>query len=322
MLIWIASYPRSGNTLLRLILFHAFGLRTCSLYNDPSDIGSRKEFSDAVGHASLPPGWTPEAARSEDRLWLVKTHHPPTDDSKAIYILRDGRESSLSYLHYRNQHDAEKATLADIISGNVTFGSWSDHLRSWNPTQRPNTLLLKFEELAANPLSYLPQIASFLGVQPVGTEIPSFATLQAVNPAFFRSGRTNSWQEAFDDAHHLLFWLLHHEAMFQHGYRGFIPEPFRSAPPEALNQLGAAARNGLQYLLQKKNEHLWKREWELNEAFRKAETHCADLERHLNCRLAALEAAHQALQDKLDAMENSRSWKLTRPLRKIRRALR
>jgi len=29
-----------------------------------------------------------------------------------------------------------------------------------------------------------------------------------------------------------------------------------------------------------------------------------------------------AIQDKLDAMENSRSWKLTRPLRKIRRALR
>jgi len=33
-MIWLASYPRSGNTLLRVILKHCFGLSSQSVYHD------------------------------------------------------------------------------------------------------------------------------------------------------------------------------------------------------------------------------------------------------------------------------------------------
>ena len=205
MLVWIASYPRSGNTLLRLILFHAFGLKTHSLYDDLADVGPDSRFAETVGHAALPPGWSPEKARRDDALWLVKTHDAPCDSEKAIYIIRDGRESVLSYLKYRQSFGGEEIRLADVIKGRVGFGSWSGHIRAWDPRNRPNTLLLRFEDLASDPAACLPAIGDFLGCPPMQGRIPSFGELHRVHPAFFRSGRTDSWREAFREEEHLFF---------------------------------------------------------------------------------------------------------------------
>jgi hypothetical protein len=51
MLVWLASYPRSGNTLLRAVLKECLGLSTFSLHDD----GDRRVFAtpslcEAVGH--------------------------------------------------------------------------------------------------------------------------------------------------------------------------------------------------------------------------------------------------------------------------------
>ena len=46
--VWLASYPRSGNTFLRTILWQCFGLRSASIY--PKDLGSKKALEDYVGH--------------------------------------------------------------------------------------------------------------------------------------------------------------------------------------------------------------------------------------------------------------------------------
>ena len=35
MIVWLASYPRSGNTFLRMVLHFVYGQKTYSLYNDP-----------------------------------------------------------------------------------------------------------------------------------------------------------------------------------------------------------------------------------------------------------------------------------------------
>ena len=35
MIVWLAAYPRSGNTLLQLFLKQVFGVHTFSLYDDP-----------------------------------------------------------------------------------------------------------------------------------------------------------------------------------------------------------------------------------------------------------------------------------------------
>ena len=47
-IIWLASYPRSGNTLLRTVLWHCFGLRSASLY--PEDLGGNAALKSYIGH--------------------------------------------------------------------------------------------------------------------------------------------------------------------------------------------------------------------------------------------------------------------------------
>ena len=45
---WLASYPRSGNTFVRTILFNCFGIKTASVY--PKDLGGRTILEEFVGH--------------------------------------------------------------------------------------------------------------------------------------------------------------------------------------------------------------------------------------------------------------------------------
>jgi len=63
MIVWLASYPRSGNTALRVLLNRVFGLETLSLYDDRTDIGASEERARLVGHRSH--GRTAEAFAAE-----------------------------------------------------------------------------------------------------------------------------------------------------------------------------------------------------------------------------------------------------------------
>jgi hypothetical protein len=79
MIAWIASYPRSGSTLLRIILYRCFGFETFSLYDDLTDIGADRAVSDIVGHRShgmSARDFLAESRKSEKRVF-IKTHERP-----------------------------------------------------------------------------------------------------------------------------------------------------------------------------------------------------------------------------------------------------
>jgi hypothetical protein len=77
MLIWLASYPRSGNTFLRIILNDVFGIKTSSWTGDGDDrvFSSRPGIIDAVGHIRMARDGAEliEEARRSDTL-----HHKNT----------------------------------------------------------------------------------------------------------------------------------------------------------------------------------------------------------------------------------------------------
>ncbi len=50
MIVWLASYPRSGNTFFRVILNSIFDIKTYSIYDDKGDIGADEKTSETVGH--------------------------------------------------------------------------------------------------------------------------------------------------------------------------------------------------------------------------------------------------------------------------------
>ncbi|NGO52243.1 sulfotransferase domain-containing protein, partial [Allomesorhizobium camelthorni] len=220
MIIWLASYPRSGNTLIRLLVSQALGLRTYSQYNDRNDLGADPDVAATVGHVSYEGKWSAfyKQARAGDDLHLVKTHDYPRDEEKAIYVLRDGRSSIVSYRHYIESFGGQAVSLAQTILGAVPFGGWSDHVKAWRPLQRPNTLFLKYEDIVANREGAIAEIARFLGLEVAGSAVSQFDELHAKEPNFFRSGSNTRNIEEFDESHLALFRMFHGKTMASYGY--------------------------------------------------------------------------------------------------------
>ena len=226
MIVWLASYPRSGNTLLRIILYRSFGLHTFSLYEDSDDVGVDPILAKLVGHRSR--GMAPEdfksMARTRPDPFFVKTHgeSEAKDDAKAIYVVRDGRAAVASYFHYRKDIVKEDVSLAQVVKGDVWSGGWSDHVHAWVFSDRPNTLVVKFEDLVAENAETLDRIADFIALPILARSSIAFDQLQAVAPAFFRKGSSANAAE-LDAGCSELFWSLHGETMIRLGYVTSMP---------------------------------------------------------------------------------------------------
>jgi hypothetical protein len=215
---WLASYPRSGNTLLRIILKRCFGLSSQTIYSDA-------EFSDPelrriVGHE--PVGDDPlqfvRHARQDCRQLYVKTHGlPPPDQHRAIYIVRDGRSAVVSHAHFLREVLYRDVTLADVICGNIGI-DWSRHVRAWTMPPRPGTLILRYEDLVSGDDKTLEALSAFTGVkQQQGFDI-SFALLHALDPGYFRRGCDRANIAEMDAEASLLFAQYHGSTLRALGY--------------------------------------------------------------------------------------------------------
>ena len=178
MIVWLASYPRSGNTALRAILHRAFGIKTYSLYDDKGDIGARSKLTEAVGHASHDQTQAEfyACAAGAEATFVVKTHDAPLDDAKAIYIVRDGRAAIVSFFHYLKDFWPEHyktLLLKDVVLGNCPFGSWSEHFSAWSPQTRRNTLLVNFNDIVQNPLQVAKTVGTFIGRDDRLSDLPT-----------------------------------------------------------------------------------------------------------------------------------------------------
>ena len=182
--VWLASYPRSGNTFLRTVLWHCFGLRSASLY--PSDLGGNRVLEEYVGHLEHGPNL--RAQLEANGIALVKTHEPPMDAAPAIYVIRDGRAASVSLWRFGQKG----IPLAAVIEGRHRFGTWAAHVGAWNPKERPNTLLLRYEELKDELPGALAKVSRFLGKPVISERVPPRNEIAASDGVWVR--QESSWR--------------------------------------------------------------------------------------------------------------------------------
>ena len=226
MIVWLASYPRSGNTLLRIALSRGWGIPTDSVYKD----GEIREIAVTsglfeVGSASV----YVEELRNDSATHFVKTHEFPSDDSPAIYVIRDGRDAIVSFAHYlENFNPGDVAGLdfpqiiEKLILGEIGFGSWGRHVEAWTDRQAP-TILLRYEQLMSDPFGVLQKalrgqfgLSGLMDSRP----FPCFSELHLQDPRFFRRGRSGNWRLELS-AQNMALFELHHGAMLERiGYRG------------------------------------------------------------------------------------------------------
>lgn len=190
MIVWLASYPRSGNTFMRVLLKACFGLESYSQYNDKTDIGDDPQLSKLVGHKTYEGSWESfyDSTKESNERFIIKTHDAPIDLGKTIYLVRDPRSVVVSFHNYLERFSELDFARKHTILGATAFGSWGQHISAWNPNKRADTLLVRFEELTKNPVLIAQKVSEFLGLEIIDKSIPSFTQLKKVNSKFFSSG--------------------------------------------------------------------------------------------------------------------------------------
>ncbi|KKD61337.1 hypothetical protein RN22_06355 [Grimontia sp. AD028] len=228
MITWLVSYPRSGNTYVRTILNSVFGIKSYSIHGDYLDIAENREISGVVGHVDSE-SLDLSQLRDGEEVFYIKTHKLPDSEDfnfekdRFIYVTRDGRDASLSYCHYLNDIAKEDVNLSDVILGNVSFGSWGEHVRSWSLFSKSgNFLLLKFEDLLDNFDDSLRDINYFLFRNSDELtkikEVPPFSDLNSKYPNFFRNGKKASWKSSFSQQERQVFEVLNRTELLAMSY--------------------------------------------------------------------------------------------------------
>ena len=191
-IVWLASYPKSGNTWVRAFL-HNYIVNA----ETPHSINSLVDFSvaesagaffgaDCAGLSTQEvqrrrPGVHEQLTRLYPDLVFVKTHNAnlamhgiplctPALTAGAIYIVRDPRDVALSYAAYTRKPVDEiiafmaepgAATATDAAQVFELLGSWSAHVLSWVGAQK--RLLVRYEDLLAAPERYFARLIRFIG---------------------------------------------------------------------------------------------------------------------------------------------------------------
>ena len=158
---FIASYPRSGNTWLRFVLFDILAPGQTAGFNEVNHI-----IAEVGLHGPAIP-LLPGGGR------LIKTHEPYRKQyQKAIYLVRDVRDVVLSEFAYQKAlgwiSDDFDCFLEDFLQGEVNpFTPWHRHVPGWMGSSLAGTsnfLLIKFEDMRRNTEQVVSEVLDFLGV--------------------------------------------------------------------------------------------------------------------------------------------------------------
>lgn len=278
---WLASYPKSGNTWIRCLIASlqngaaAMNLDDLALalpnaasrawlagYLDV-DIG---DLTLAELHLLRGAAYRRCAAQT---LSMLKVHDcydpmlfPATATLGTVYIVRDPRDIAPSWAdHASLDLDAAIRQLgesATIMSGTMSryrpqarqrFGSWSEHVAAWSHAPGPR-LLLRYEDLLADPLRETARLADFLGLPTDPAQVAravAACRFQALHDAeqrlgfmerqegqtrFFRQGRAGAWRTALSAAQAARVIADHGPTMAWLGYRDDAPRPEHSPGKE------------------------------------------------------------------------------------------
>ena len=218
MIIWLASYPKSGNTWLRLfissILFSSDGNVNFDKIKKIDQYPRRKFFKDLLSNYKdineIKKNWIPsqDLINLDNKIKIIKTHHmnckvdnynfTNSDNTLGvIYIVRDPRNVITSIMHHfhKSSYQAAKETMFEeknligIKKDNDTMptiiGSWKTNYLSWKKIKK-NFLLIKYENLLSNPKIEFDKVVKYLQ-NLMSIEIEKNKIEKAINTSSFKN---------------------------------------------------------------------------------------------------------------------------------------
>jgi hypothetical protein len=188
-IVWLASFPKSGNTWTRAFLHNL--AKILSLETDSQNINelgrfsagepAKERFAEMLGHeptndhreeiAGIRHRVQEKLADEQEGLVFVKTHNALVSDrgsttinfavtSGAIYIVRNPLDVAISYAHHIGRSIDEAIDLMALEGAETrvtdkqvyeVFGSWSEHVYSWTRNPHPAIYVMRYEDMLADP---------------------------------------------------------------------------------------------------------------------------------------------------------------------------
>ena len=229
-IVWLASYPKSGNTWTRAFLHNLVHVTSgetqaqqINALNQFSMTSSAKVlFEEVLGFsptqkhleqiAAARAGAQRHLADLVEGLIFVKTHqalavdrgHPTinfTVTSGAIYIVRNPLDVAVSYAHHlagtiddainlMNTKNAETAVSDSQVY--ELYGSWSQHVLSWTRKPHRAIYVMRYEDMLAEPQKTFGALARHLLFKPTDTELAD-----AIDRSSFERLREQEEKEGF-----------------------------------------------------------------------------------------------------------------------------
>jgi hypothetical protein len=216
----------------------------------PTSEATAREIAEArpLVHARL--------ANSKSDPFFVKTHLCLGNDHgtptinldatlAAIYLVRNPLDVAISYAHHS---DAKLDTTIDnlgtrnlrtAVGGPHVYeilGSWSQHVGSWVGLAGRPVLVIRYEDMVANPMRAFGQVSNFLRFSPTDEQLKSaiekssFSELRRQESElgfnekpvkaerFFREGRVGQWREVLSTEQIKRIVRVHAPMMQRFGY--------------------------------------------------------------------------------------------------------
>jgi hypothetical protein len=220
-IVWLASYPKSGNTWFRIFLSTLLndadeidlnGLKTNGIFssreifNAFTDVDSRYLYHDEI--KNLLPHVYQKLSNEAAKVQYIKVHDAftlnnqgqptiPVEATKcALYIIRNPLDVVASFANHMDSTIDEAVTKMNDPNGslatqknNLNTGSqlkqvmlsWSGHVDSWTTQSYCPVLVIRFEEMLGDPMATFSKAVDFIGIRATPEKIRSAIELCSFN---------------------------------------------------------------------------------------------------------------------------------------------
>ena len=156
--IFVVGYPKSGNTWVQNLI-------AAAIHGVDLETATDSLVQQLVPDVSYKKGYKRHAAPM-----FFKSHALPTAAyRRVIYLLRDGRDAMVSYLHHLRALRSEPVDFLDLVqTGRWLYPcKWHEHIRQWWPNPfGAEFMLVRYEDLQRDTLKELERICEFAGRRP------------------------------------------------------------------------------------------------------------------------------------------------------------
>ena len=235
MIIWLASYPKSGNTWVRLFLksYLSDDKKKFSINEKRDDefkierFPNIKVFKDMQinydNFFEISKNWITiqDRINLNNKLNILKTHNAMCTVNKnkftnkentlgAIYIVRDPRDVAVSFSYHMGKTLTEIVnnmidkkylisesdfTTEKKVSGSTLLSSWSNHYNSW---KNYKSIIIKYEDLVRNTADKFYEIVLYLN-ELYGTKVDEKKILKSIELTNFKNLQNLEKEHGFEE---------------------------------------------------------------------------------------------------------------------------